>query len=274
MPNDNPFRRAAYSNLDANSLGDDALFNEANQDNVVFSGPDLNVYINNKRVINLESITWSISREIVGNYTMGSADVRAYTKGKRVIVGSLVFTQYGKHAFLDQVFDLDRRKLKTIGDLWNSSSPAARLRQSNVSYVTDNGSTREANGGTSRFTFDSTAGESTLDSGASSVSRGLSSEEFQRQLQEQLKTTAALVGAQKFTYPDQVPAFDLTVVGIVQSGVAAARCTIFGIEISQETAGFSQNDLGNSVGLSFVAKGVSPWRALTPELAPSFFSGR
>lgn len=269
-----PFRRAAYSNLDASVLGDSVLFNDVTQENVIFSGADLSVYINHIKVQNLESITWSTSREVVGNYTMGSADANTYTKGKRVVVGSLVFSQYAKHAFLDQVFDLDRRKITTVKDLWDASSPAERLRTSNANYVDSSTSVRAANGG-NQPTFGTEVGsQASFGTDSQSVlGRGLSNAEFQAQLADQEKTAAALVGARKIEYSDQIPAFDLTVIGVVQQGIAA-RCTIFGLEITQETAGFSQNDIGTSVGLSFVARAVSRWRTLDPTLAPTFFNSR
>jgi hypothetical protein len=70
--------------------------------------------------------------------------------------------------------------------------------------------------------------------------------------------TARIVGSQKFMYSDQVPPFDMTLIGVNTQG-AASRCALLGMRITQETAGISTNDMGNAVGMSFVALSIDPW---------------
>lgn len=252
----NPNIQNAYSDISTGVLDPSLLIDENPTTPQSFSGGDLFAYINNIQVGNLESITWSSSVEVVGNFTMGNRNVRQYTTGKRVIVGSLMFAQYDRHALLEQVFKVSSRgRTKTMADLWNDNSLTTRLanRQSRqASYASTTG------GGTGSRRSSVTADASYDMEG---IARGISREEFARQQDEMSRLAREAVGKQEINYSDQIKPFDLTLVGVSQTGVNA-RCTLFGIQTTQETGGFSMQDLGNSVGFSFVAKHVNPWRRL------------
>lgn len=260
----NKFTRYAYSpryNYDTSDLTDSIDYSNQNNNMVVFSGGDLQAYINNIKVGNLESITWSISVEVVGNYVMGRRDAVVYTTGKRVVVGSIVLSQYDRHALLEQVFQVSTKGPATIGALWTpdygaENNVGQKLSGTDVLSTTMPGGIRNVD-----FERDGNASVSSTTGGELTLQRGLSRQAFDRYLLDQLRDTARAISSQKFSYSDQLPPFDLTLVGVTKSG-DAARCSIFGMQVTQETAGFSQNDLGNSVGMSFVALSVSPWRAI------------
>lgn len=251
----NPFQRYAYAPRHL-VKGEDPKEFEAGNNLVVFSGGDLQAYFNNIKVGNLESVTWSISVEVVGNYVMGRRDAVTYTTGKRVVVGSMVLSQYDRHALIEQVFQVSRRGISTIGSLWNPDVNVG------AGLANDRSSTGGLTGVNTPGYIETdplrATGQNTVQ-GNNYLTRGLSQSAFNAQLEAQLRDTARLVGAQKFVTADQVPPFDLTLVGVTRSG-DAAKCALFGIQITQETAGYSNNDLGSSVGMSFVALGVSPWR--------------
>jgi hypothetical protein len=48
----------------------------------------------------MQAISYSITREKAPIYTMGSADVRAYSRNKRGIAGSLIWINFDRHALL------------------------------------------------------------------------------------------------------------------------------------------------------------------------------
>ena len=259
----NVFARYAYTSR-AKIINDPALDSQYNNqnNNVVFTGGDLDCYINNIRVGNLESITWSISTETVGNYVMGDRNAQLYVQGKRAVVGSLVFSQYTKHALLEGVFDLQHKGPKYIGDLWSEDSAGAYLATGAAGVAPALAVLNPGRVGQSASWIDPGAGGQTGDNRASTtLIKGLSQAAFAAELAAQLRNTARLVGAQKFNFSDQIPPFDLTLVGVTKDG-HASTCALFGLTITQETAGFSQNDLGNSVGMAFVALNVSPWREI------------
>ena len=257
----NVFQRYAYSPR-YNYTEVDGI-NTANQGNnmVVFSGGDMQAYINNIKVGNLESVTWSISVEVVGNYVMGRRDAVIYTTGKRVVVGSMVLSQYDRHALLEQVFQISRRKITSIGSLWEMDKEFRNR-------TGQPGQTKSASaivaGGTGvnpRF-INLDLDDDVYAVGANAtLLRGISRTAYEEELRRMETDAARSAASVKFNYSDQLPPFDLTLVGVTKSG-DAARCSIFGMQVTQETAGFSQNDLGNSVGMSFVGLAVSPWRSI------------
>ena len=258
----NPFARFAYSPL-ISSGNNDTLDNESGTRLAVFSGKNMQAFINHQKVGNLESVTWTISSEVVGNYVMGRGDAVAYTKGKRVIVGSMVFSQYDRHAILEQVFQLTKRNIRSVGDMWQFDGTAlnaaavlrknaATLKQTTITGVGTNPVYTEGS---------SSPGYYATQSGQDYGLRGIDSQTLWSRLQEEAQYTAEAAGRRKFEYSDQLPPFDMTLVG-VNDAQYAARCAIFGITITQETAGFSSNDLGNAVGISFTALRVSPWRPI------------
>lgn len=53
-----------------------------------FSGADLIVSFGKQVIGELQQITWSIAREKLPVYTLGSPDPRSYSRGKRGIAGS------------------------------------------------------------------------------------------------------------------------------------------------------------------------------------------
>jgi hypothetical protein len=253
----NPFQRYAYSPRYNYTKASGIEYNNEGNNMVVFSGGDMQAYINNIKVGNLESVTWSISVEVVGNYVMGRRDAVIYTTGKRVVVGSMVLSQYDRHALLEQVFQLTKNGKDTMGSLWSAETPNTGL--GNPGSAGGFSTTSAGVGGVNSTNRNQ---DETVVSGPNTVLlRGISRSAYEQELLRMEEDAARAAAAVKFNYSDQLPPFDLTLVGVTKGG-DAARCSIFGMQITQETAGFSQNDLGNSVGMSFVGLAVSPWRAI------------
>jgi len=69
-----------------------------------FSGANITATIGNKKLGSLQALTCSITREVAALYGFGDANPKAFVKGKRGIAGSLVFTQFDRHALLQEVF--------------------------------------------------------------------------------------------------------------------------------------------------------------------------
>lgn len=56
-----------------------------------FSGIDITAVFNGTSIGTLQAISYSINREKAAIYTMGRANPRAFSRGKRMIAGSMVF---------------------------------------------------------------------------------------------------------------------------------------------------------------------------------------
>jgi hypothetical protein len=64
-----------------------------------FSGADIIATFNGRIIGELQAITYSVTREKGPVYTMGSADPRSFSRGKRGIAGSLVFSVFDRDSF-------------------------------------------------------------------------------------------------------------------------------------------------------------------------------
>lgn len=259
----NVYTRRAYSSIDPAFSRD-----VASTDNFIqpqtFAGGDLTAWINNIQVANLEAVTWSTSVEVVGNYAMGSRDPLSYTKGKRVILGSMSLQQFDKHALLEEVFKLtayNEGKGLTLGDLWSQESDGAALTAGGSKSYTIAGSLQTTSGVSAKPVQEPNYIDTDLTLINTSTARGLSRAQYEQLIRGQTEVSAARRHQTRITYPDQIPPFDLTLVGINSAG-AAASCTIFGIQITQETDGKSMNDMNPTIGLSFVARHINPWRPI------------
>lgn len=65
-----------------------------------FSGCDIVATFGSQVIGSLQAITYSVSREKAPVYTMGSAEPRSFSRGKRGIAGTMVFTVFDKDALL------------------------------------------------------------------------------------------------------------------------------------------------------------------------------
>lgn len=70
-----------------------------------FSGADLIVNFGPKVIGELQQISWAVQREKAPVYTLGNADPRSFSRGKRAIAGNLVFAVFDRDALLDELTD-------------------------------------------------------------------------------------------------------------------------------------------------------------------------
>ena len=89
-----------------------------------FSGADLVVTFANQVIGELQQISWAIQREKAPVYTLGSADARSFSRGKRGIAGSMVFA----------VFDHDSL-VSALQRVWGDIAPAAMFTAAGNSAV-------------------------------------------------------------------------------------------------------------------------------------------
>ena len=75
-----------------------------------YSGADITATFNGRPIAELQAITYSVSREKVPIWTMGSADPRSFSRGKRGIAGSLVFTTFDRDALFEEMRLLAKEK--------------------------------------------------------------------------------------------------------------------------------------------------------------------
>ena len=70
-----------------------------------FGGSDIVCSFNDVVIGECQAITYSITREKVAVYTLGSAEPRSFSRGKRGIAGNLVFIVFNRDALLSALDD-------------------------------------------------------------------------------------------------------------------------------------------------------------------------
>lgn len=195
-----------------------------------FSGVDIRAVFGNKAIGELQAISYSVTREKAPIYTMGSADPRAFSRGKRGIAGTLIFIMFDRHVVLSNI--------------GGYAPDGGLLFQSDIDDIRP----EFINGGA--------AGEATLGS-TSGVGP-------QTQVQDAETNVATVGGDQevaKAWYVDQLPPFDITLAAANEYG-ALSVMRIFGVELLNEGYGVSIDDIVSEQQHTYVARTVIGWTAV------------
>ena len=191
-----------------------------------FSGVDIKAVFGNVEVGELQAISYSITREKAPIYTMGSADPRAFSRGKRGIAGTLIFVVFDRHVLL--------------GTLGGYAVGGGLKFQSDIDDI--------------RPQFTST---NSMQSNLTSTSGRTAADTVQNQ-ESPLSTVGSdqeLAGA---WYADQIPPFDITLAAANEYG-ALAVMRIFGVELLNEGYGVSIDDIVSEQQHTYVCRTIIPW---------------
>ena len=194
-----------------------------------FSGVDIKGVFGSEVIVELQAISYSITREKAPIYTMGSADPRSFSRGKRGIAGTLIFVNFDRHPLLH-----------AIGG-----------------YRVDGGLKFQSDIDDIRPQFEN-PGTGDLATSVSSIG-GFSTAESTAQNQESPITSVgqdqSLAGA---WYTDQLPPFDITLAAANEYG-ALAVMSIIGVELLNEGYGVSIDDIVSEHQHTYVARTVLGW---------------
>jgi len=168
-----------------------------------FSGCDIKAYFENYEIGNLQGISLSVNREVRPVFTMGSPNVRSYSRGKRGVAGSMVMTTFDRDAF----FTIKKEAYYAA----KSSEVADKYEEGLVAVVGD--------------------------------STNLGSQSLHP------------------NYSDQIPPFNITLVGMNEFGNAMVM-RIFAVHLVSEGQGISVDDNVAESQFTFVAHSVQWWRPM------------
>lgn len=194
----------------------------------------------------LQGISYSITREKAPIYTMGSADPRAFSRGKRGIAGSLIFIMFDRHALLEQ--------MRVAGVTFQSDKddirPNFRRDDSDpLNLSLTSASARRA--------------ETPIGGAGVGLSAAL-------RAQQESASAVGDAGADQEQalpwYSDQIPPFDITLSAANEYG-ALAVMRIFGVEILNEGYGVSIDDLVSEQQMTYIARTILPWQYINNEQA-------
>jgi hypothetical protein len=198
-----------------------------------FSGVDIKATFGGKIIAELQAISYSITREKAPIYTMGSADPRAFARGKRGIAGTLIFVMFDQPALLGTLQHLLFQS--DIDDVYPQFAGA------------DSGELASA-------TATALKGGRTL---ASPVQEQESPITFAQEDQTNAKPW----------YTDQIPGFDITLAAANEYG-SLAIMKVFGVEILNEGYGISIDDIVSEQQMTYIARTILPWQWVKPVFGP------
>jgi len=206
-----------------------------------FSGIDIKATFGTKVIGSLQGISYSISREKAPVYTMGSADPRAFARGKRGIAGSLVFVQFDDDPLMFELANLtdDTRRLYFLSDIDDL-----------------------------RPQYDPNSQIPVAGSGVAAV--GESSVNFPGQAAGAQESDVTTAGADQVRaipwYADQIPPFDIVLTAANEYG-ALAIMKILGCELMNSGYGVSVDDIVSEHSFTYIAHGMLPW--VSQDIHPS-----
>jgi hypothetical protein len=193
-----------------------------------FSGVDIKAVFNNQVIAELQAISYSISREKAPIYTMGSADPRAFSRGKRGIAGTLIFIMFDRHALM-----------AAFGD----QQPEANQR---LLFLSD---------------IDDVRPSAAVTRDLSSV--GLADPALAAASVQVAETNITAVDSDQEVaapwFADQIPPFDVTLAAANEYGSLAVM-RVFGIELLNEGYGVSIDDIVSEMQHTYVARTLVSWR--------------
>ncbi len=194
-----------------------------------FSGVDIKAVFGNETIGELQGISYSITREKAPIYTMGSADPRSFSRGKRGIAGTLIFVVFDRHVILSV--------------LGGYAPNGGLLFQSDIDDIHPDFSQLNDGG---------------VPSAAPGAASGVSPADTVQNQESPLTSVGsdqALAGA---WYADQIPPFDITLAAANEYG-ALAVMRIFGAELLNEGSGVSIDDIVTEQQHTYVARTIIGW---------------
>ena len=201
-----------------------------------FAGVDIKAVFASKVLGELQAVSYSITREKAPIYTMGSADPRSFSRGKRGIAGTLVFVMFDRHVILSNLggyaVDGGLRFQSDIDDI----RPEFR----------------------DKTQFDSVIGSA---GGLAAVLQGTSGTTAADTVNNQESPLTSVGSDQEIAtawYADQIPPFDITLAAANEYG-ALATMRIFGVELLNEGYGVSIDDVVSEQQHTYVARAVIGW---------------
>lgn len=203
-----------------------------------FSGCDIVATFNGKVIGELQAVTYSVSREKAPVYTMGSAEPRSFSRGKRGIAGTLVFTVFNRDALIEEF------KGKLNGETTGVQKfKAERNSDSDVNFL----SVEQWDAEMSNYAG---VGDQT---GAS------------------IGNVSDLTSKYQPIYADEILPFDITITFANEYGQRAVL-VIYGVELLNEGSGYSIDSVTTEKAYTFVARKIDYMKSLDNDNDAGFSS--
>lgn len=175
----------------------------------------------------VQGVSYTVTREKAPLYTMGSADPRSFSRGKRGIAGSLIFLVFDRSGLLDAM-----RDDTYLANRWEVTTAQ------NTKEVA-----QDLNGAI-----------------VGSAAAGTPQVETDPRYQVSSGATDKVWASAR--YHDQIPPFDLVITAANEYG-HTCRMSVQGVEVMNVGSGMSVDDITTDESCTFVARSVTPWNGAT-----------
>lgn len=202
-----------------------------------FGGCDITAAFNGKIIGELQGITYSITREKAPIYTMGSAEPRSFSRGKRGIAGTLVFTVFNRDALLKELTSIEDERTKITKFVANDRERLEDKGMNEFISIDD------------WDKFMSEAAGGSISAGQDGSTGGKISNLITKALPK---------------YADEILPFDITISFANEYG-QAAKVVIYGVELLNEGTGYSIDSVTSERAYTFVARSVDSMQVLSSE---------
>lgn len=215
-----------------------------------FSGADLLVNFGPKVIGELQQISWAIQREKAPVYTLGSADARSFSRGKRAIAGSLVFAVFDRDALIDEMTDTNT---------WAQIAPDAMFTAAgNLTTRYEDGNFQNA---LDLAQWNQTAQDNVTKSGGSAI--GGSGTTVKNGTEKNFNGDTinlphgfGLIKANNVLYADTLPPLDVTMTFANEYGQAAFQ-KIYDLDFLNEGSGVSVDSIVMERQMTWIARRIS-----------------
>jgi len=193
-----------------------------------FSGVDMLVFASGHLLGEIQGLSFTVTREKAPLYTMGSADPRSFSRGKRGIAGSMIFLVFDRSALLDSLQENSRY-------MANEYELSYEQRQRTIIGIDDRVQILPEGADPSQSIGSVTSRDPRV---------------FTANAAQKVIATAR--------YHDQILPFDITLSAANEYG-HIARMQICNVEVMNCGSGMSIDDITTDESCTFVATSMIPW---------------
>lgn len=219
------------------------------------SGADIKAVFGGVTFTELQALSYSIQREKAGIWTLGSVNPRSFSRGKRAIAGTFIAINFDRNALLD-LFDYS-------GGKFYSDTDDIRPDWKNPTDINTFNMYAAGIGGQDGFVDPESWAkvmQSTTNAEAATGTGVFPTAATRPAFQEStLSTPFSDQKIAKAWHADQVMPFNVAVAAANEYGASAAM-KIYGVEVLNETSGFSVDDMVIETHWTFVAREIGPWQ--------------
>lgn len=205
-----------------------------------FGGADITATFNGKVIGELQAVSYSISREKAPIYTLGSAEPRSFSRGKRAIAGNLVFIVFNRDALLAEL---------------GTGPKISKYRANDAATFEENDEAR----------FMSIDNWDKYMSNLASPNGFTGGGETGGTVADLVNDSATPV------YADEILPFDITISLSNEYG-QKAKITLYGVELLNEGMGFSIDSVTTEKAYTFVCRSVDSMEVVGEENPGKIYS--